>query len=71
MDCTNILMQGDEAKYAMRIDHDRFSMESDDFQVELFYGLMGKSKLIKKSDMTFTIDGYYYFWLLPYVNTKH
>ena len=28
-------MQGDEAKYAMRIDHDRFSMESDDFQVEL------------------------------------
>lgn len=61
MDCTNILMQGDEAKYAMRIDHDRFSMESDDFQVELMYGLMGKSKLIKKSDMTFTIDGYYYF----------
>ena len=61
MDCKNILEQGDEAKYAMRIDHDRFSMESDDFQVELLYGMMGTSLLITKEDMIFTIDGYYYF----------
>ena len=61
MDCKNILQQGDEAKYAMRIDHDRFSMESDDFQVELSWGLMGNTLLIPKSQMTWTIDGYYYF----------
>lgn len=61
MDCKNILQQGDEAKYAMRIDHDRFSMESDDFQVELSWGLMGNTLLIPKSQMTWTIDGHYYF----------
>ena len=39
MDCTNILMQGDEAKYAMRIDHDGFNMETDEFELELSWGL--------------------------------
>ena len=61
MDCTNILMQGDEAKYAMRIDHDGFNMETDEFELELSWGLMNKMMTIKKSDMTWTIDGYFYF----------
>ena len=30
MDCTNILMQGDEAKYQIRIDAEGFNMETDD-----------------------------------------
>ena len=61
MDCKNILQQGDEAKYAMRIDDDIFSMESDEFQVELSWGMMGQKMLIEKKDMIFSIDGFYYF----------
>lgn len=61
MDCTNILMQGEEAKYAMRINQEGFNQETDDFQLELSYGMTGQSLIIKKSEMTFSIDGYYYF----------
>ena len=61
MDCKNILQQGDEAKYAMRIEDDRFSMESDDFHVELSWGMRDRKLLIPKSEMIFSIDGYYYF----------
>ena len=41
MDCTNILMQGEEAKYAIVIDYPGFSMDTDDFKVELSWGLQG------------------------------
>ena len=61
MDCKNILQQGDEAKYAMQINHEGFNMEIDDFHVELIWGMTGKTKLITKEEMTFSIDGYYYF----------
>ncbi|MBQ4388025.1 MAG: hypothetical protein II822_10540 [Prevotella sp.] len=61
MDCNNILMQGEEAKYAMRIEQDGFNMETEDFQVELFYGMQGKSIVITRSQMTFTIEGYAFF----------
>ena len=61
MDCKNIIMQGEEAKYAMRIDAQGFNMETDDFNVMLSWGLMGRSLVIEKSQMTFSIDGYYYF----------
>lgn len=61
MDCKNILQQGDEAKYAMRIDKEGFNMETDDFYIELFWGMMGRTMKIEKTEMTFSIDGYYYF----------
>lgn len=61
MDCKNIIMQGEEAKYAMRIDAQGFNMETDDFNVKLSWGMMGRSLVIEKSQMTFSIDGYYYF----------
>ena len=61
MDCKNIIMQGEEAKYAMRIDAQGFNMETDDFNVTLSWGMMGRSLVIEKSQMTFSIDGYYYF----------
>ena len=61
MDCTNILMQGDEAKYGILISQDSFSMESDDFEVELSWGFSGNNVVIKKEDMVFGVDGYCYF----------
>ena len=48
MDCTNILMQGDEAKYQIRIDAEGFNMETDDFEIELLYGMMGKQAHVDK-----------------------
>jgi hypothetical protein len=61
MDCKNIMKRGEEAKYAMRIDAQGFSMESDDFEVELSWGMRDRKLLIPKSEMIFSIDGYYYF----------
>ena len=61
MDCKNIMKQGEEAKYAMRIDAQGFSMENDEFNVVLSWGMRGESITIDKSDMIFSIDGYYYF----------
>ena len=61
MDCKNILQQGDEAKYGVLISHDGFSMETDEFEVELSWGLSGQKKTIKKDDMVFGVDGYCYF----------
>lgn len=61
MDCKNIMKQGEEAKYAMRIDAQGFSMENDDFNVELSWSMRYRKKVIPKSDMIFSIDGYYYF----------
>lgn len=61
MDCKNIIMQGEEAKYAMRIDTQGFNIETDDFNVMLSWGMMGRSLVIEKSQMTFSIDGYCYF----------
>lgn len=61
MDCKNILQQGDEAKYAMRIDQEGYNMETDNFELELSWGMMGKKMTIKKSEMTWTIDGYFFF----------
>lgn len=61
MDCKNILFKGDEAKYGVLITQENFSMESDDFMVELSWGLSGKSMTILKDAMVFGVDGYCYF----------
>ena len=46
MDCTNILMQGDEAKYQVRIEQEGFNMETDDFEIELLWGMLGRKVTI-------------------------
>lgn len=61
MDCKNIIMQGEEAKYSIFINEDGFDMDADDFAVELQYGLMGKSITIAKEDMIAGTDGKFYF----------
>lgn len=61
MDCKNILQQGEEAKYGMLISREGFSMESDDFEVELSWGFAGASVKITKDSMVFGVDGYAYF----------
>jgi hypothetical protein len=61
MDCNNIIMQGEEAKYAIFINETDFDMDAEDFAVELFYGMMGKSIVITKEDMIAGTDGKFYF----------
>ena len=61
MDCTNILQRGDEAKYGVLISQENFSMESDNFEIELSWGFEGKTKTITKDEMVFGVDGYCYF----------
>lgn len=61
MDCTNIIRQGEEAKYAMRIDYEGFSMDTDDFKVTLSWGMQGDSLTISKSEMTANIEDGYFF----------
>ena len=61
MDCTNIIRQGEEAKYAVMIDYEGFSMDTDDFKVELSWGLQGQSLTIEKSQMISSIESGYFF----------
>ena len=35
-------MQGDEAKYQVRIEQEGFNMETDDFEIELLWGMLGR-----------------------------
>lgn len=61
MDCTNIIRQGEEAKYAAMIDYEGFSMDSDNFKIELSWGLQGQSLTIEKSHMISSIESGYFF----------
>ena len=61
MECKDILQQGEEAKYGLLISQENFSMESDNFQVELSWGFNGDSLTITKDEMIFGVDGYAYF----------
>ena len=66
MDCTNILMQGDEAKYQVRIEQEGFNMETDDFEIELLWGMLGRKLTIKKSDTIFSVDGFFFVFNFVY-----
>ena len=61
MDCTNILRKGEEGKYAVMIDYEGFSMDTDDFKVELSWGLQGQSVVIEKSHMISSIESGFFF----------
>lgn len=61
MTANDIIMQGEEAKYFVDITHEGFDMETDDFEIELRYGLMGKSIKLTKQDMTADSSGKYFF----------
>ncbi len=58
----DIIVQGETVKYVVAIDRQDFSMEAGDFQVELRWGLMGGSKIIKKADMMESTNG----WLFSF-----
>ena len=53
-------MQGDEAKYQVRIEQEGFNMETDDFEIELLWGMLGRKVTIKKSDTIFSVDGFFF-----------
>lgn len=61
MDCKNILMQGEEAKYAVVIQYQGFDQETDDFKVELSWGLQGQTLTIERNQMISVIGGAHYF----------
>ena len=58
MDASNIIVQGETVKYLMNITRKDFSMAEQDFQVELRWGMLGESKVIKKSEMLESGNGY-------------
>lgn len=61
MDCTNIIMRGEEAKYAIVIDYSGFSMDTDNFELELSWGMQGERLTINKSEMIPDVEQGYYF----------
>lgn len=59
MDEKNIIQQGELVKYIITSQDPNFNIEEEDFTVELFYGLMGKKLVIKKSEMQYGTNGEY------------
>ena len=57
----DIFVAGEEAKYFIDINQEGFSMTDDDFEVELLYGMSGKSLKLTKQDMTADTSGKYFF----------
>ena len=58
---SNVLEAGTEAKYFIDIQQEGFSMEEDDFTVELRWGMRPKSLMITKQDMIADTSGKYFF----------
>ena len=58
---SNMIIQGTEAKYFIDIQQEGFSMEEDDFTVELRWGMRPKSMVITKQDMITDTSGKYFF----------
>lgn len=56
---TRIIQQGEEAKFRITIDD--FDMQEGQFQLELFYGMLGKRLTITKQEMIDAANGDYYF----------
>lgn len=61
MDCKNIIKQGEEAKYAVVIQYQGFDQDTDDFKVELSWGLQGQTLTIERNQMISTIGSGHYF----------
>ena len=57
----DIFVAGEEAKYFVNIDMEGFSMTDNDFQVELLWGMSGKTMTLTKQDMTADTSGKYFF----------
>ena len=51
MNVKNIIQQGEDAKYNIRIEREGFSMQDNDFRLTLKWGMQEKQLVIKKSQM--------------------
>ena len=51
MNVKNIIQQGEEAKYNIRIEREGFTMQDDDFRLTLVWGMKGEHLIIQKSQM--------------------
>lgn len=61
MDCNNIIQRGEEAKYQITITRQGFDMNTDDFQLLLSWGLLGKSLTITKDECFSNEDDEWFF----------
>ena len=62
MNVKNIIQQGEEAKYNIRIEREGFTMQDDDFRLTLVWGMKGGRLDIPKSQMMENEAGN---WLFP------
>lgn len=58
MDSKNIIMQGERAQYLMESSLPNFSFESNDYILEIIYGMADEKIVIEKKDVT---DGVFSF----------
>lgn len=57
----DILQQGEEGKYRIKVGTDTFDPDRDDFSIVLSWGLAGKELTIDKADMQRDYEGYWFF----------
>lgn len=67
MNCNDIIQQGEEAKYQITITRQGFDMNTDDFQLLLSWGMLGKSLTITK-DECFSNEDDEWFFIFSTVN---
>lgn len=58
---SNVIVQGEEAKYFVDIQQEGFDMQENDFTVELKWGMFGRSLMLTKQNMTLDSSGKYFF----------
>lgn len=61
MNVKNIIQQGEEAKYNIRIEREGFTMQDDDFRLTLVWGMKGEHLIIRKSQMMEDEAGNWFF----------
>lgn len=60
MDAKLIIPQGELAKFRIDITDKFYDISRDDFEIELAYGMLGKSMTIKKSDCIIGAEGCFF-----------
>lgn len=62
MDTKLIIPQGEQAKFKIDIKDEFYDIASDNFTLELCYGMRGESVTIPKSECTVAAEGCYFFF---------
>lgn len=60
MDSKLIIPQGEQVKFKIEISDPYYDIGRDDFEIELVYGMLGKSIVIKKSECIISAEGCFF-----------